>query len=537
VKERVLESVFLSRPPRRESRDNKVLVLGGDGIGLRLAEHLGSEGWSVMLVDAGRPEAPHPNVSVVGDARLETVHGFIHGFDVGLRTPNGIISQQVGFIVAAQPALLVPKYEYYGISGSQVTVTLSELERKLTAGESIAPQRSGWLHVAFLCGLEGDSDPSVFARVLGCVEKINGKEQIQSYVFTRQVKVAAQGLERRYRLARESGALFFKFDGSGPVFEDTPTGPLMVFTDPLLGQEMELLPDLLVVDEHVLPPAALGPLLDAIPSSAISAPFLQPESVRFSGVSTQKKGILAVGPSRGVFDPDLIESDIAAVSVALVNSALDSELRGLPGPPEVDPAKCTLCLTCVRLCPHGAITFGKKAEPDPASCVRCGICAVECPMEAIKLPPGPGDTDLENRIGAGLAAAEGPRKIVGLLCARSAAQALGAIRAELLHDLVPVVVPCAGTVDQAHLLLALQAGADGVMVAGCFSGNCASIYGTVLAAERSAQAGTMLREAGLCPDVVKFVPLAANTPAVLVAALNDLRKVVDRERGEASSSE
>lgn len=537
MKERVLDSVFLSRPPRRESRDDKVMVLGGDWIGLRLAERLAGEGWSVMLADAGRPEAPHPNVSVLGDVRLETVHGFIHGFDVKLRTPNGIISERVGFIVAAQPALPVPKYEEYGISGSGVTVTLSEFERKLASGESIALQRAGWLHVAFLCGLKGDSDPSVFARVLGCVEKINGSEQTQSYVFTRQVKVAAQGLERRYRRARESGALFFKFDGPGPIFEDTPTGPLMVFTDPLLGQEMELLPDLLVVDEQVLPSAALGMLLDAIPSSAISAPFLQPESVRFSAVSTQKKGILAVGPSRGVFDPELIESDIAAVSVALKNSASESELRGLPGPPEVDPAKCTLCLTCVRLCPHGAITFGKKAEPDPESCVRCGICAVECPMEAIKLPPGPGTRELKEQIKAELAAVKGTRKIVGFLCARSAAQALETIRPELLHDLVPVVVPCAGTVDQAHILFALQAGADGVMVAGCFSGNCASVYGTVLAAERSLQVGTMLSEAGLSPDVIKFVPLAANTPGVLVAALNDLSRAVDRERGEASPSE
>ncbi len=532
-----MQSVFLSRPPRRESRDDRVMVLGGDGIGLRLAERLGRDGFDVMLVEAGRPESPNPNVSVLGDAELEKIYGFIHGFDVTLKTPAGKVSQEVGFIVAAQPALLVSKYEEYGVSGSNVTVSLSDLEEKLASGESIAPQRGGWLHVAFLCGLKGDSDPSVFARVLNCVEKINGRERVQPYVFTRHVKVAAQGLERRYRLAREGGALFFKFDGSGPVFEDTPTGPLMVFTDPLLGQEMELLPDLLVVDELVLPPPTLGPLLDAIPSSAISAPFLQPESVRFSGVATQKKGILAVGPSRGVFDPELIESDIEAVSVALRESTAEDELRGLPGPPEVDPDKCILCLTCVRLCPHGAITFGKKAEPDPLTCVRCGICAVECPMEAIKLPPGPGNADLGGRIRAGLAAAEGPRKIVGFLCARSAAQTLTTIRAELLHDLVPVVVPCAGTVDRAHVLLALQAGADGVMVAGCFSGNCASIYGTVLAAERSLQACTMLREAGLSPDVVKFVPLAANTPAVLVTALNDLRRVVDGEGGEAPPSE
>lgn len=533
MKERVLESVFLSRPPRRETKVHKVLVLGGDWIGLQVAERLGREGWDVVLVDAGRPEPPHPKVTVRGDARIETVYGFIHGFDVTLRTSSGTASESVGFVVAAQPALLAPRFEEYGVSRSETTLSLTDIEAKLASGESMGTPHKSWLHVAFLCGPEGDTDPSVFARVLSCVEKLNERAEVQPYVFTKHVKVAAQGLERRYRLARERGALFFKFDGNGPVFEETSAGPLMVFTDPLLGQEMELLPNLLVVDEKVVPPRDLGPLFEAIPSSPISAPFLQPESVRFTGVATPKAGILAAGPSRGVFAPELIASDIEAVVVALRESSADHELVGLPGPPVVDPEKCTLCLTCVRLCPHGAITFAKKAEPDPSSCVRCGICAVECPMEAINLPPGPGSDVMGERIRVGLAAAEGPNKIVGFLCAKSAAQAmstvLSAVNSEGLKDLVPVVVPCAGTVDPSHMLLAFQSGAAGVLVAGCFSGNCASIYGTVLAGERALQVDAILQEAGFIGNAVRFVPLAANTPGRLMEALDSIRSVVNRE--------
>ena len=79
----------------------------------------------------------------------------------------------------------------------------------------------------------------------------------------------------------------------------------MTFTDPLLRLEMELEPDLLVVDEELLPPTMLEPLFHAIPSFRFAAPFLKPESTRFAGVETAKAGILAVGASRGFLIPML----------------------------------------------------------------------------------------------------------------------------------------------------------------------------------------------------------------------------------------
>jgi pyruvate ferredoxin oxidoreductase delta subunit len=56
-----------------------------------------------------------------------------------------------------------------------------------------------------------------------------------------------------------------------------------------------------------------------------------------------------------------------------------------------DLEKCTVCLTCVLMCPDGAIRFRpelKKIEFDYNFCKGCGICADECPTKAItmKLP-------------------------------------------------------------------------------------------------------------------------------------------------------
>ena len=343
------------------------------------------------------------------------------------------------------------------------------------------------------------------------------------------MKVAADGLERRYRQIRDEGALFFKFDGEGPTFEEDAGGLTMLFSDPVLGIDLELVPDLLVVDEDHRPPSSLEPLLKVIPSSVVTAPFLQPESTRFSGVKTPKAGIFALGPARGNFSPKTAATDIEAALLEL-KIPVNENPEGLPGPPVVDEAKCTICLTCVRLCPHGAMGFRKRAEADPASCVRCGICAVECPMEAITLAAPAGQEKFDDKIGAGLSATANTSKIVAFLCSRSAARAMAAAGPKIGKNLIPIVVPCAGTIDPSHILTAFQKGVDGVLVAGCHTGNCASIYGTVLAGERTSRASLILEEAGIDPSRLMFTTLASNTPGDFARAVLGLERNIEKTR-------
>lgn len=50
--------------------------------------------------------------------------------------------------------------------------------------------------------------------------------------------------------------------------------------------------------------------------------------------------------------------------------------------------KCTMCGTCVPVCPVEAISEGDpKYVIDPDECIDCGACQSECPVEAIE----PGD--------------------------------------------------------------------------------------------------------------------------------------------------
>ena len=67
-----------------------------------------------------------------------------------------------------------------------------------------------------------------------------------------------------------------------------------------------------------------------------------------------------------------------------------------------------------------------------------------------------------------------------------------------------------------------------MIVAGCFKGNCASIYGTLLAEDRVAQVRGFLGEVGIDPDRVMFVSTASNTPGVLVDAVRNLELTITR---------
>jgi heterodisulfide reductase subunit A2 len=46
---------------------------------------------------------------------------------------------------------------------------------------------------------------------------------------------------------------------------------------------------------------------------------------------------------------------------------------------------CCGCMSCVNVCPYGAISFNQEkkiAEVTEAVCKGCGACAAACPSEA-----------------------------------------------------------------------------------------------------------------------------------------------------------
>ena len=63
-------------------------------------------------------------------------------------------------------------------------------------------------------------------------------------------------------------------------------------------------------------------------------------------------------------------------------------------------AKCTICTTCAKTCPQGAIRLDTAVDPanpnkltvtrfevDTGYCISCGLCVEACPEDAIRMVP------------------------------------------------------------------------------------------------------------------------------------------------------
>lgn len=57
---------------------------------------------------------------------------------------------------------------------------------------------------------------------------------------------------------------------------------------------------------------------------------------------------------------------------------------------EVDRGGCTLCMACVQVCPHAALSDGAELPQllfDEWNCVQCGLCETACPEHVITRAP------------------------------------------------------------------------------------------------------------------------------------------------------
>ena len=93
-------------------------------------------------------------------------------------------------------------------------------------------------------------------------------------------------------------------------------------------------------------------------------------------------------------------------------------------------------------------------------------------------------------------------------CAYAAGDLAGSMRLTYPANIKIVQVPCSGRVDQLHLLKAIEAGADGVYVAGCLEGECHFIEGNLKARRRVAAAQHLLEKAGMAPERVQMFNLS-----------------------------
>ncbi len=516
----------------------QILLLGNGAIAAGIAASLLSRKIPVTLAihnhDAGmslKPLAEHPDARLLDirtDTRVRHCTGTSGHFQIVLDQNNIQSLLDCSCIVIAEKAVLASCISRYGLKPSSRVHALSNFFRTYEAGSG---HPSFPKTVAILLGLAVESYPHMAQMAMETALKLQTEHGMKTCIFTRNLKVAAFGLETLYRKARDAGVTFIKFSDASPTFHQQPDGTVDIsFTDDITRIPFVFHADITIADEMAAPAPYVQELSRVFGLDMDERGFAQTENVHRLSVFTDRRGILATGASRSVLSETACHNEIQETVLAVLS--LIKGVQTITGhKAEISLNTCIHCLTCYRLCPYHAIVLNTHPVVDSDACERCGVCAAECPRKAISIEDLTPSTISQQvrQIRTGISPASAAPMIVAFCCNRSAVQA--SHQAELSGLSIPegvfiIEVPCAGGISLEHLMAAFTGSADGVLVFTCHEGNCHSERGNIMAEKRVEQLRNMLVHIGAEPGRILLKTIAANMPAELIQTAQDFKRQI-----------
>jgi heterodisulfide reductase subunit A-like polyferredoxin/coenzyme F420-reducing hydrogenase delta subunit len=536
--------VFGNGPAARETA-GQLLELGYEIIGINPTEDFSleiscptaKEGSVDEAVEKRETLGNHPRYTLYNQTALQALEGFAGEFQVHLKRDQKVWTETVGAIVLAPEMVSSGRFEDYGLKPSPQIMTLEELNftlcseaegiRKDATKEERLKGLKAERYVAFLIGLKTEGNVLDMARSLSLAQEIRRNSGAQVCVFCRNVKVAEEGLERLYQACRDQGVLFFKFDEEGPELIRSGDGVTLHFMDTVLRQPFELTPDLLIIDSVHGLPEDLQALTVSARINRDGNGYLQPANIHLLPQASNRAGIFLAGPGKGPLLPRTCLEEARAAALMVHHFFQGEVFENQQREVTVDKGLCTICLTCLRFCPHQAIGWTHRIFIHPLACQRCGICASECPMDAIQIA-GYADQDVEATLTSFRQKWEETEmsqpKVVAFGCQRSAGVAWEEVQRSTFKvqgQVDFISLPCAGKLDPDYVLKALAMGAYGVLVLACPEENCKSIHGNTYAHGRFEEIREYAEETGFDPGRIRFEYLSSNMVWKLKEVIDD----------------
>lgn len=360
----------------------------------------------------------------------------------------------------------VSRVEEYGYGRLPGVMKTLEFERAVAAG-TLRPKKVAIIY----CAGSRDSKHLPYCSKICCLLGLKEAKLIVDRFPDVQVYVTAMDMrsygtfEYLYNTLREKGVSFIKGKPS-EVFERN--GKLAVRTEDLFTNElMEIEVDNVVLSSGFIPDA------ETLGKFKIDVKVDFPVLYENAGLSNTElpRGIFTAGAA--TFPAGVAETLIDARKAAHAATGLlaQKEITTRISQAVVDEDLCSVCRMCINTCPYGAISVvDEKIKINEELCMGCGICAVTCPAYASQLESWNHDGLREQ-----IRALTQPDDIIAILCrwsAYNATERAAHDRLEYPKNVKIVRVPCTGAVDPSHVMLALQGGAKGVLIGGCYPNAC-----------------------------------------------------------------
>ncbi len=468
---------------------------------------------------------------VLTGARLVSCNGSAGNFNLLFSDNGEKISRTVATIIIAEKEDRKPNFSLYGIIPSPNVISLSELAQSLNSNQIVKKRFSKVKKIVFLTGLLKESNPVIAKEIMEACLKLQADFSIQTYIMTKNLKVASNGIEALYRETKKDGVVYIKFTDTMPDIHQDKDGILCIeFDDEITMQKFRLTPDMIVVDETISPSDHLADLARILRLDTDQNGFTQADNVHRLSVFSNRKGIIVAGSSRSIQSTadQGIDASNAAIAAIEPEKSDTTESKGMA---EIKSGLCVKCLTCYRICPYRAVFLNTGLSVDSLACEGCGICVAHCPRGAIKFnEKGPfilSEEKLE----------KGDSKkdenffplIYAFCCSRSAVEAgeLASYMGQCLPNNLRVIeVPCAGGVSYEHIFTAFQNRADGVLLLTCHEGNCHSERGNIYVKGEVKQITDILSQMGFEKERLALKSLASNMGMEFAEIVNSFEKKI-----------
>jgi heterodisulfide reductase subunit A-like polyferredoxin len=314
-------------------------------------------------------------VNIHPQASVEAFQGSPGEFRALIKSPEGMEEISFGAAIIAWEANEEPP----SIVNGYVLITQGDLETSLDRG--VIPERT------IMITLDEGKKPS--SGRITHKEAIQNALKIKEAMPEAEVTIIARDvlafgfLELDYIKAQAAGVRFIRTDDQ-PLVDPGRPGKVTV-DDMYLGDKISLEADVVVVNT-VTRPLSTPRIAEVFGTPVDQEGFFIPTQVKLKPAASIREGVFLCGS--GISNKLPSEVVLEARSAASRAVAMLSNWIQRGGEvADIDPEKCSACLTCVRSCPYTAPFIGEsgKAEVDVPKCQGCGICVAVCPSKAIQL--------------------------------------------------------------------------------------------------------------------------------------------------------
>ncbi|MCG6981066.1 MAG: FAD-dependent oxidoreductase [Deltaproteobacteria bacterium] len=330
----------------------------------------------------------HPNIHLHMNSRVLHSHGRVGRFITTIEKEDGSGETLEHGVTILATGGKEATTESYGYGQSDIIVTQHQLEEQLHSGQ-IDPAELGV--VAMIQCVDSREEPRNYCSRICCSSALKNalylKEQnpeIDIYILYRDI-MAYGFLETYYTQARQAGVIFIQYDVDDKPKVNIENGRVSAaVTDPILGREVVVETDLLVLSTGIAPEGQ-GKLAEIFGVETNQDGFFQEAEYKWRPVDFLREGVFTCGMSHS---PRNITESIAmaeATAQRALRILASERLTAGSTVAEVRYSLCSLCEKCIEACPYGARWRDEDEEKimvDELSCQGCGSCAAVCPNSA-----------------------------------------------------------------------------------------------------------------------------------------------------------